>query len=53
MARSRRTLNDSRADSPDSAEDSSPARSPQELKGGSGKLIQDEVDSQVLSEMSK
>ncbi|KAF2430683.1 choline-phosphate cytidylyltransferase B [Tothia fuscella] len=54
MARSKRNLNDSRAESPDSADDSgSPMRSPthEVPRGRQGKHLQDEIDAQVASEM--
>jgi choline-phosphate cytidylyltransferase len=53
MARSKRNLNDSRGGSPDSGEESSPRRSPQQepTRGRQGKQLQDEVNAQVASEM--
>jgi hypothetical protein len=56
MARSKRNLNDSRAESPDQDSDvSSPARSPvqeEPSRGRKGRSLQDEVNAQVASEMS-
>jgi hypothetical protein len=53
MARSKRNLNDSRGDSPDSADDTSPMRSPvqEPTRGRQGKHLQEEVNAQVASEM--
>ncbi|KAK3060516.1 hypothetical protein LTS18_008373 [Coniosporium uncinatum] len=58
MARSQRTLNDtamndSRAHSPDSGEESSRNRSPEDepVRGRARKNVQDEVDKQVVDEM--
>ncbi|KAF2100386.1 Nucleotidylyl transferase [Rhizodiscina lignyota] len=54
MSRSRRTLNDNRAPSPDSADDSISDKSPkfEPERGRRGKSMQDEVDAQVDSEMN-
>ncbi|KAH0294264.1 hypothetical protein M436DRAFT_46270 [Aureobasidium namibiae CBS 147.97] len=54
MQRNRRTLSDSRPDSPDSGEDSSDLlRSPADQgRGRPGKQVQDEVDAQVTHEMN-
>lgn len=53
MQRNRRTLSDSRPDSPDSGEESSDMKSPAESsRGRHGKHVQDEVDAQVTHEMN-
>ncbi|THY52673.1 hypothetical protein D6C99_04066 [Aureobasidium pullulans] len=53
MQRNRRTLSDSRPDSPDSGEESSDMKSPAESsRGRPGKHVQDEVDAQVTHEMN-
>jgi choline-phosphate cytidylyltransferase len=54
MARTKRNLNESRPDSPTSAEESSGERSPnaEPPRGRQGKPLQEQVDAQMKGEMN-